>query len=239
MDSRIFNILFIDIETAAEYSTFKEVPDRLKEHWVRKSGFFAKEGDTPPADLYEQKAAIYAEYGKVICVGVGGFYLNSKGDLCFKSRSIAHKTEIDTLTEFAKVLDRHKANEDLQLCAHNGKEFDFPYLSRRMLINGMKLPYALSTSGKKPWEVTHIDTLEFWKFGDYKSFTSLDLLATLFKIPSSKSDISGADVNRVYHQEKDLDRIAKYCVRDVVVLARLFLKLKSLPELKDENVFID
>jgi 3'-5' exonuclease len=239
MDPRIFNILFIDIETAAEYPSFDEVPDRLKEHWERKSGFLKRDAIASPAEMYEEKAAIYAEYGKVICIGLGGFYLDSKKQLCFKSRCIALDSEKETLQAFVKVLANHKAGEEIQLCAHNGKEFDFPYLCRRMLINGIQLPSALNLSGKKPWEVAHIDTLEYWKFGDYKSFTSLDLLATLFNIPSSKSDISGADVNRVYHKENDLDRIAKYCVKDVIVLARLFLKLKSLPELKEENVFID
>lgn len=169
---------------------------------------------------------------------MGGFYLNKSGELSFKAQSIIRDTEKETLAELAAILSRHKALEDLQLCAHNGREFDFPYLCRRMLINDIELPYALNLSGKKPWEVSHIDTLQFWKFGDYKHFTSLDLLATLFDIPSSKSDITGADVNRVYHEEGNVKRIAEYCVRDVVVLARLFLKLKSLPELKDENIHI-
>jgi DNA polymerase elongation subunit (family B) len=238
MDSRLFNVLFIDIETAAQFASFEEVPDRLKPHWERKAGQLSKNEDFDVSEVYKDKAAIYAEYGKVICVGVGGFYMNKAGELSFKAQSIVQSTEKETLTELATILNRHKALEDLQLCAHNGREFDFPYLCRRMLINNIKLPYALSLSGKKPWEVSHIDTLQFWKFGDYKHFTSLDLLATLFDIPSSKSDISGADVNRVYHEEGDINRIAKYCVRDVVVLARLFLKLKSFPDIADDNILI-
>jgi 3'-5' exonuclease len=238
MDPRLFNVLFIDIETAAQYASFEQVPDRMKPHWERKAGFLSKEEEVKPADLYTDRAAIYAEFGKVICIGIGGFYLNKKGELAFKTQSIALETEAETLNQFANVVNKHKALEDLQLCAHNGREFDFPYLCRRMLINGIELPYALSLSGKKPWEVNHIDTLQFWKFGDYKSFTSLDLLATLFDIPSSKSDITGADVNRVYHVDGDLKRIADYCAKDVVVLARLFLKLKSLPDLLDENILI-
>lgn len=235
-DPRIFNILFLDIETAAQEPSFDKVPERLQKHWERKASFFQKNEDKSAAELYEDKAAIYAEFGKVICIAVGGLFLNKNKELCFKTTCIAEETETATLRKFLKVLENHKADEELQLCAHNGKEFDFPYLSRRLLLNGIELPECLDLGGKKPWEVQHLDTMQFWKFGDYKNFTSLDLLATIFEIPSSKSDISGADVNRVYHEEKDLSRIAKYCVQDVVVLARLFLKLKAFPLLEDKNI---
>ena len=237
MDPRLFNILFLDIETASQEKTYDTVSERLKTHWERKASFLKNEKDLSPAEIYVDRAAIYAEFGKVICVGVGSFFPTKEKQLGFRVKTLAFENEKETLLALADLMHNHRGGAELQLCAHNGKEFDFPYLSRRMLIHGITLPEALSLSGKKPWEVSHLDTLEFWKFGDYKNFTSLDLLATVFDIPSSKSDISGADVSRLYHQGGQLDRIAAYCLRDVVVLARLFLRLKNLPELQDKNIF--
>ncbi len=228
MDPLLFNILFLDIETAARYKTYGEVPERLKPLWDRKASYLKKDEEQTPESLYPQRAAIYAEFGQIICIGIGGFYLDENKQLQLKTKTLAADSEKELLEKFGDILDSHRAKNSLMLCAHNGKEFDFPYLSRRMLIHGIKLPFALDLGGKKPWEISHIDTMELWKFGDYKNFTSLDLLAAVFDIPSSKSDISGADVNRVYHEENDLPRIMEYCERDVKVLAELFLKMKGL-----------
>ncbi|MGR3811478.1 ribonuclease H-like domain-containing protein [Jiulongibacter sp. NS-SX5] len=228
MHPQLFNILFLDIETAAAYQNYSDMPERLKPLWDRKAGYLPNDKELNIEELYEDKAAIYAEFGQVICIGIGAYYLDQNKQLAFKSKTLSGNTEKDLLEQFASILDQHKAKESLKLCAHNGKEFDFPYLSRRMLINGLKLPYTLDLSGKKPWEVNHIDTMELWKFGDYKNFTSLDLLAAVFNIPTSKSDITGADVSRVYHKDKDLKRIMDYCERDVKVVAGLYLKLKGI-----------
>jgi hypothetical protein len=228
MDPLLFNILFLDIETAAQKATYDEIPERLQTLWDKKAAYLKNDAELSSANMYTDRAAIYSEFGQVICIGIGGLYMNEKKELSLKTKVLSANTEKELLEEFATILDRHKAKSSLQLCAHNGKEFDFPYLSRRMLINGLKLPDALDLGGKKPWEVNHIDTMELWKFGDYKKFTSLDLLAAVFDIPSSKSDISGADVNRVYHQENDLKKIKEYCGRDVSVLAQLYLRMRGL-----------
>ena len=159
-------------------------------------------------------------------IGIGFFY-EEKEELKFRVKSLYDDDEKALLEQFKEVLSRFP--EDVRLCAHNGREFDFPYLSRRMLINGMKLPAALDLSGKKPWEINHIDTMDMWKFGDWKHYTSLELLATLFNIESSKTSMDGSQVNTVYHQEKDLEKIAEYCKDDVIVTAKLYSKLKSLP----------
>ncbi|MCR9065244.1 MAG: 3'-5' exonuclease [Cytophagales bacterium] len=227
MNPQLFNILFIDIETTAGFRDFSELPDRMKPLWERKAAYLKNEKELSGAEMYSERAAIYAEFGKVICIGVGGYFINKEGKLDFKTKTLSSHSEAELLTEFSEILEKHKAKEYLKLCAHNGKEFDFPYLSRRMLINNLPLPYVLDLAGKKPWEVNHIDTMELWKFGDYKHYTSLDLLAAVFDIPSSKSDISGADVNRVYYEENNLEKIADYCERDVKVLAELYLKLKG------------
>ncbi len=236
MDPLFFNILFIDIETAAQFPDYQDLPERMKPLWDRKSAFLRNEKELNSAEMYPERAAIYAEFGKVITIGIGGLYQNNKGETCLKIKTLANDSEKKLLEELAAILDSHRAGYSLQLCAHNGKEFDFPYLSRRMLINGIKLPEALNLAGKKPWEINHIDTMELWKFGDFKNFTSLDLLAAVFEIPSSKSDISGADVNRVFYQENDLKKIREYCARDVAVLTQLFLKMKSQEGIKEKNI---
>jgi 3'-5' exonuclease len=230
------NILFLDIETAAIHQNFDEIDERLQEHWIKKAQRLKSEEGLSPQESFFNKAAIYAEFGKVICVGVGGFFEDKKGSLNFKAKTIIAKTEKELLASFQNLLKEHSAGEKLILCAHNGKEFDFPYLCRRMLINGLKLPYILDISSKKPWEVMHIDTLEFWKFGDYKNYTSLDLLASVFNIPSSKAEIDGSEVNKTYYLENDLPKIAKYCREDVVVLAQLYLKLNGLEILPEAQI---
>jgi 3'-5' exonuclease len=227
------NILFLDIETVSAYDSFESVPERLKELWVKKAKTF-KNTELSPAEFYFEKAGIFAEYGKIICVGVGGFYDEAKK--LFKAKIIAEETEKETLLKIKKILDTHAAKEELILCAHNGKEFDFPYLCRRMLINGIKLPYVLDNSSKKPWEILHIDTMEFWKFGDYKNFTSLDLLAAIFEIPSSKNELDGSMVNQTFYVENDIEKIKRYCINDVIVLMQLYLKLNNLPLLTDAQI---
>ena len=122
------------------------------------------------------------------------------------------------------------------LCAHNGKEFDFPFLARRILVNELPLPAILDSAGKKPWETQYLDTMELWKFGDYKHYTSLELLAALFGIPTPKDDINGADIHRVYWEDHDLERIRIYCQKDVLTIARLFLKFQQQPGIEDEDV---
>jgi DNA polymerase elongation subunit (family B) len=148
----------------------------------------------------------------------------------------ASDDEKQLLTEFADLLRVYFSTDKSFLCAHNGKEFDFPYLSRRMLIHGIKLPVLLDNAGKKPWEIKHLDTMDMWKFGDYKSYTSLELLASLFGIPTPKDDIDGSMVADVYYREKDLGRIVQYCLKDVVTLAQLFLKMMNVPAISDENI---
>jgi 3'-5' exonuclease len=229
------NILFIDIETVAGVASYEYLDERMQELWTRKAGNLKNEEHHSAFDLFYERAAIYSEFGKVVCIGVGGLYWNKKDEVSFKVKTINGDDERAILLEFKALVEKYPPDR-LILCAHNGKEFDFPYLCRRMLIQNVPLPLAMQFAGKKPWEIIHQDTLEFWKFGDYKHFVPLDLLAALFNIPSSKSDISGEDVTRVYYQEKDLARISRYCVEDVVVLAQLWLKLNQCDTVPNENI---
>ncbi len=231
---KIENILFLDIETVPQYENFDLVPDNFKEFWEKKSSFFREENQSA-SDVY-QRAGIYSEFGKIICISVG-ILVKKEGKKAFRLKSFYGDDEKRVLSEFYEMLEKYNAsNSDLQLCAHNGKEFDFPYIARRMLINGIKLPKLLNIAGKKPWEVMFLDTMELWKFGDYKNYTSLNLLTQVFNIPTPKDDIDGSMVAEVYWKDKDLIRIVRYCEKDVLAIAQLLLKYKGEVLIEEENV---
>lgn len=229
---RLNRVLFIDIETVARVADYQQLDERTKELWAKKMNYYVN-NDLSAEDLYE-RAGIYAEFGKVICISVGKITTTS-AEPGMKICSFYGDDEKTVLQQFAEFL--YKLPYDLILCAHNGKEFDFPYLIRRMLINSIKLPEQLDLSGKKPWEVNHLDTMELWKFGDYKHYTSLDLLASVFNIPTPKEDLSGADVGKVYWKEGDLERIVRYCRKDVVTVAQLLIRFKGDNLIKEENIY--
>lgn len=235
MNADLANILFLDIETVAIVDRYANLNERLKTQWARKSSFFKREENQTDEDVFNLRAGIYAEFGKVVTIAVGKFFEPEPGKLGLKTRCLFGDDEKKLLNEF-KVLVEKSDQTSLKLCAHNGKEFDFPYLSRRMLVNGIPLPDVLNLAGRKPWETPHLDTMEMWKFGDYKHYTSLDLLATIFNIPTSKTDMDGSKVNQVYYEDKNLNKIATYCVGDVVVLAQLYLKLKGMDLIDDRFV---
>lgn len=231
------NILFIDIETVSEFAAYESLSSEMKEFWKSKSRFWMKnegyqEEDLP--ELYQQKAGIYAEFAKVVCISAGIIYSkDNKNQLRIKS--FYGDDEKQVLENFSDLLNSNFNKPDKnKICGHNIKEFDIPFLSRRMLINGVKLPEILNIAGKKPWEVMHlVDTMELWKFGDFKNYTSLALLATVLGIKSPKDDIDGSMVGRVYYDEHDLDRIVTYCEKDVKTVAQIYLKMNCLPLIED------
>jgi 3'-5' exonuclease len=228
------DILFLDIETVGCADDYNKLSERLKAQWARKSGFFKRDAGQTDEDLFHEKAGIYAEFGKIVVIAIGKYTETESGRLGIKIKYFADHDEKKLLSEFYEALE--KMGAAVRLCAHNGKEFDFPYMSRRMLVNGIQLPSVLNMSGKKPWEVNHLDTLELWKFGDYKHYTSLDLLATIFDIPTSKGVMDGSMVSKVYYQEGDLKKIAEYCVGDVLAIAQLYLKFKGMPLVEGGNI---
>jgi DNA polymerase elongation subunit (family B) len=221
------DVLFLDIETVAHTKDFSALDERLKTQWSRKAGFLKRDTEQTDEDLYHERAGIYAEFGKIICIAVGKFAQNEAGEPVLKTKVYAGHDEKALLNEFKAMVERLDPST-ARLCAHNGKEFDFPYLCRRMLIHQIALPAVLNIAGKKSWEIPHLDTMEMWKFGDFKHYTSLDLLSAIFNIPSSKDGMDGSRVNHVYHHENDLDKIKAYCQRDVVVLVSVYLKLKCI-----------
>jgi DNA polymerase elongation subunit (family B) len=225
------NILFIDIETVAQNQNYNDLSDRFKELWAKKMRWHTEKEGKTAEELYD-KAAIWAEFGKIVCISAG--YLVKKGsENIFRVKSFYGHHEKHLLENFAFLLNTHFNKEKHLLCAHNGKEFDFPYIARRMLINEVPLPKLLDNAGKKPWEIKHIDTLELWKFGDIKHYTSLDLLAAIFDIPSPKTQIDGSMVSQIYWNEGDLPRIADYCQKDVITICKLLLKLKGNPSVNE------
>lgn len=226
------HILFLDIETVPEKPSFDELAEEKQQLWEQKSKYQRKEEFT--ADEFYDRAGIWAEFGKIICISVG--YFTFKGDLRAFRVTTFHGEETQLLNAFKNLLNTHFNQAKHLLCAHNGKEFDFPYIARRMLIHGIKLPYKLDLFGKKPWEVPHLDTMELWKFGDYKHFTSLKLMANVLGIPSPKEDMDGSMVRDVYYEENGLDRIITYCELDVVTTAQVFLRLRNDHLLSDEEI---
>ena len=231
------NILFLDIETVSQFETYEHMPADWKEMWDTKAQFLLRNKEAETSETIYERAGIYAEFGKIICISCGCLQGNGE-DKKLVIKSYSNPDEKKLLTEFADMLQKWSGDADKYLCAHNGKEFDYPYICRRMIINGIEIPEALKIAGRKPWEVRHLDTLEFWKFGDYKNYTSLKLLAKVLGVPSPKDDIDGSQVNGVYWKEKDLDRIVTYCQKDVVTLTQVMLRFHCKPLLKPENISI-
>jgi uncharacterized protein YprB with RNaseH-like and TPR domain len=233
---KLNNILFLDIETVSAYPDYNDLTDPMKKLWAKKMANSLEKDNLSVEESYA-RAGIYAEFGKIICISAGFFYLKD-GKNKFRLKSFFGDDEKLIIQDFNKLLTTSFNTSDHLLCAHNGKEFDFPYIARRSLINGLKLPKLLDNAGKKPWETKHLDTMELWKFGDYKHYTSLNLLTAVFNIPTPKDDIDGSDVGRVYWQEHDLPRIVTYCQKDVLAVAQLFLRYTNRELLKEDDVEI-
>ncbi len=223
--------LFLDIETIPAVYEFDKLGEKEKKLFEKKVRYRLNEENTVE-DIYNQ-AGIWAEFGKIIVISTGFFVKNGE----FRIKSFYGHEEKKILNDFAALLNsNYFQREDFQLCAHNGKEFDFPYIARRMLINNIPLPKQLQVFGKKPWETSFCDTMELWKFGDYKHYTSLDLLTHILGIPSPKNDIEGKDVARIYYEEKDLERIKDYCEKDVIAIAQIMLKFSGKEILPEEKI---
>jgi DNA polymerase elongation subunit (family B) len=235
------HILFIDIETVPLMPDYGSLSAELQHEWVKKAKFLKSniEENPEPSMLFSEKAGIFSEFAKVVCIVVGS--IQHEGDTWkMRLKSIANDDEKVLLNDFSELLQRFAARyRDLKFCGHNIKEFDIPFLCRRMLIHNISLPDCMQLSGKKPWEVSHYDTLEMWKFGDYKHFTSLALLATILGIPSPKDDMDGSMVGKVYWEEKGLERISKYCAQDVYTTMRVFLRLKGISNIVPEPVYVN
>ncbi|QIG90951.1 3'-5' exonuclease [Chryseobacterium sp. POL2] len=216
----IEKVLFLDIETVPQNPSYTDNDEATQMLWDKKTKNQRKD-DITADDFYGERAGIMAEFGKIICISIG---IVDQAKL--KIKSFYNDNEKDLLLEFCQIFNSARLR-DVILCAHNGKEFDFPYIARRLLINGIEPPKVFQMFGKKPWEIPHIDTMELWKFGDWKSYVSLELLAHIFNIPTPKDDIDGSQVAQIYYEEKDLLRIVKYCEKDVLTLCNIFRRMRQ------------
>lgn len=236
------DILFFDIETVSSHASFSEMTETMQSLWQIKANAFTRSFDEPMneaqvSEFYEKKAAIFAEFGKVICISVARF-AEEGSQLRLKVKSFAGDDELTILTEFAQMLNKRFNKDEHRICGHNIKEFDIPYLCRRMAIHKVPFPRILNMSGKKPWENAHIDTMQYWKFGDVKHYTSLNLLAAILGIASPKDDIDGSKVGEVYWKDSDLPRIAEYCQKDAITVAQMYLYFNHKPLLTKEQIEI-
>jgi len=233
----INNILFLDIETVPQYPNYNEMPEEWKTLWGLKAQYLIRNKEDETFETIYPRAGIYAEFGKIICISCG--VIQATGiDKKIIIKSFAGDDEKLVLHGFLEMIKKWAAGEPKYLCAHNGKEFDFPYLCRRLIINSLPIPSLLNISGKKPWEINHLDTMDLWKFGDFKNYTSLNLLAHSLGIPTPKDDIDGSRVWEVYWKEKNLPRIITYCQKDVLTVAQIFLRMSGESLIKEDNIEI-
>lgn len=231
-ETRAGDVIFLDIETVPYIGSFDETPVAMRKLWDSKSKYFRNEEETPA--MVWERAGIYAEFGKIICISAGIITGTSPRKLRLKS--FYGDDERQLLTEFSSMLTRFRPEKEVNLCAHNGREFDFPYIARRMVIHRLPLPQILNTAGRKPWEIRLLDTMDMWKFGDYKHFTSLDLLTNILGIATPKDDLDGSMVAGTYWKDHDLRRIAVYCEKDVIAVAQVFLTFAGEPLISPEDI---
>jgi len=230
---RVEDVMFLDIETVPASASYETLTPAIQNLWDKKSRQFRTPEQTAH-DAYE-RAGIYSEFGKIICISVG--LIRDKNPFKFRLKSFYGKDEKSLLTEFSGMLSKFsRTNIDAVLCAHNGKEFDFPYIARRMIINRLTIPGILDNAGKKPWEVKLLDTMDLWKFGDYKNYASLDLLTSILGIPTPKDDIDGSMVAGIFYNDDDLKRIVYYCEKDVLAIGRVLLRFMNLPGIEEDNI---
>lgn len=231
----IQNILFLDIETVPVVSNFSELDSNFQKLWTEKHHFFRDSQHLEPAETFSNKGGIYAEFGKIVCISIGYLHMD-KRNRDFRIKSFSSGDESEILKAFAALIKKSFNTKKNNICGHNVKEFDIPYICRRMLVNSIEIPKIINVGGIKPWETQYIDTLQMWKFGDYKNYTSLKLLAHLFNLPTPKDDIDGHDVARVFWTDKDIARISTYCQKDVLTTAQLFFKFNQIPLLQETEV---
>lgn len=227
------NLVFFDIETVPATEEWEQLDPEMQQLWEEKTRYQRREEYS--AEEFYQRAGIWAEFGKIICISIG--YFNFKNGMRQLRITSLYGEEKDLLQQLSNMLSGHFKSPNYVLCGHNIKEFDIPYLCRRFLIHGLAMPEKLNLFGKKPWEIPHLDTMEMWKFGDYKSFTSLKLLTKILGVPSPKDDIDGSEVAQVFYKENDIDRIIRYCEKDVVAVAQVVLRFRGEEICTDDEIF--
>ncbi|MFD1142742.1 ribonuclease H-like domain-containing protein [Larkinella insperata] len=232
---RLKNLLFIDIKTVAGAPSYNDLDERIQQQWGQKTSYFQNDENWSAAKWYDTRASYYAEYGKIVCIGIGGLYWDDDNNVFLKVKTLANDDEEALLGEFINIIEKYPSNE-LILCAHNGKEFDYPYLCRRMLVHGHQLPAALRLSGRKPWDIPHQDVLEMWRFGDSRHFVPLDLLAAVLNLPTQPLELTGDQTSLVYYQKMGLSKVREYARASIVTLVQVYLRLLGAPLVEEQRI---
>lgn len=228
------SLIFIDIETVSSGKTFEDLPEEWKALWEKK---FSKSlpDDTSIELYYQQRAALYAEFSRIVCISFG-YYNGYRHEQTLRIKSLCGDNEKELLTDFRDIISGfEKHHKNWIFAGHNIKDFDLPFLSRRLIINSLMLPRSMDFYNLKPWEYHVVDTMNIWRFGDFRHFTSLELMAVSLGIPSPKSDIDGSQVAEIFWQ-KDFSRIVEYCQRDVLTVANIIRRLNNQPALTDSQI---
>lgn len=234
-------ILFLDIETVQQTAELSELSPAMQHLWTEKFEAIRRRmpdryaPDASAEFAYQNGGGIYSEFARIVCISVGIIY-HKNGEMRMRTTSYAGNDEVKILTDFSELINKFMAKSDRLICGHNVKEFDVPFICRRMLINGLPLPKKLDLAGRKPWDTPLLDTMELWRFGDYKSFTTLKLLCEIFGVPTPKDDIDGSQVASVFYNERDVARIATYCEKDVVATAQVLLRMNGHALIEPQNI---
>jgi 3'-5' exonuclease len=234
---KLDNLLLIDIETVPQHPSFDLLSDTWKQLWEEKTQRSLPDFTTA-AEFYPQRAGVMAEFAKIVCISIG-YFTKQDNALQLRLKSFYGDDEKKLLQDFVSTVNQMEAkNNKWCFAGHNIKEFDIPFICRRLLINSLHIPAYLDFQNMKPWDTNMIDTFQYWRFGDYKNYTSLKLLAAALGVPSPKDDIDGSMVADVYWKEKNIERIATYCQKDVVTTGNIILRFKNMELIKEENVVI-
>jgi 3'-5' exonuclease len=235
----MYDAFFIDIETVPAQSEFRLLDPEWQSLWIGKLSKTMPENFSPD-ETYQEKAGIMAEFGRIVCIGSGYFSEDkTTRKALFKVRAVAGEDEKALLTEWIGMVDKfHALFPAFRFVGHNIKEFDVPYICRRLMALGLPLPKYLQISGMKPWETNLVDTMHQWRFGDTRHYVSLNLLARVLGIPTPKDDIDGSQVQEVFYKDGDLSRIKKYCMKDVITTARVIQRFRGQPPVEEADIVV-
>lgn len=227
--SNILKTLFIDIETVAQKSNFGKLSPSFQNLWTHKANQlnYVQEANVPYSveDAYVKNAAFYPEFGRIVCISIGMF-IQRNTEVEFVSKSFYADNERGLIKDFLNCYQKYFNHSDrYKLCGHNVIEFIIPFIGRRSLIHGLKLPSKFNLMDRKPWQLDYVrDTLSMWKFGAFKNAVSLETLCTVFDI-DTQDIFPGEDVHRRYWEEQAYDEIMQRSKMQIRAVACLYSHL--------------
>ncbi len=241
--SELKQMVFIDIETIRGKKTYNDVITEnpaLDDYWqtkhtqIREKEPLSYGHIEDSAEMYEKMAALYPEWGQIVCISIGQIKFDEDGNpIKFTTKSFSGLYEKILLEEFnetaSKIMSKYPR---MQWVGHNIKGFDMPYIIKRSLINGVRVPNVFHLQKQKPWESQLIDTNDVWKFNGWNG-ARLGLLTEILNIPSPKQDMDGKMVSDVFWEDGDLNRISEYCEMDINATANVMLRISGMDIITD------